>query len=76
MAKVINPADRAACTILLRDLQMLEGRAHRLGMTITGHALNNAKNACGWELAGEIELAGKVARGERTADLPRKEPVS
>lgn len=63
--KVINELDRNACTMLLGDIQALESRAHRLGMTITGHALNNAKNAAGWELAGETALAGKAARGER-----------
>lgn len=51
--------------ILLQDIQELETRAHDHGMTITAHALNNAKNAAGWELAGETELAGKAARGER-----------
>lgn len=54
--------------MLIDDIQALESRAHRLGMTVTGHALNNAKNAAGWELAGEPILAGKAARGERAAD--------
>lgn len=67
MAKVINSGDRNACHILLSDIQALESRAHRLGMTVTGHALNNAKNAAGWELAGETEFAGMASRGERPA---------
>lgn len=62
-----SPLDRNACTRLVGDIQALESRAHRLGMTITGHALNNAVNAAGWELAGEAELAGKASRGERAA---------
>lgn len=61
----IHPADRNACDMLVLDIQSLESRAHRLGMTVTGRALNNAKNAAGWELAGEIELAGKASRGDR-----------
>lgn len=54
--------------ILLEDIQLLETRAHHLGLTVTGHALNNAKNAAGWEMAGNIELAGKAARGERSGE--------
>lgn len=69
--KVINARDRNACTMLLGDIQTLESRAHRLGMTITGHALNNAKNAAGWELAGETELAGMASRGERKGEQSR-----
>lgn len=67
MAYTIHPADRKACDALVIDINALESRAHRLGMTVTGHALNNAKNAAGWELAGDTELAGKAARGERAA---------
>lgn len=65
MTKVIDERDRSACKVLLGDIQALENRAHRLGMTITGLALNNAKNAAGWEMAGETTLAGNAARGER-----------
>jgi len=65
MAKVINPRDRNACTTLLGNIQALESRAHQLGMTITGRALNNAKNAAGWELAGETMRADEATRGER-----------
>ena len=43
----------AARQQFLSELQELEDRAHRLGMTITGHALNKAKNAAGWEIAGK-----------------------
>jgi hypothetical protein len=37
-------------------------------MTITGHALNKAKNAAGWEIAGKTTLAAKAARGERVGE--------
>lgn len=57
--------NRAGQNALVQEIQELESRAHRLGMTITGHALNNAKNACGWEMAGNILRAGNAARGER-----------
>lgn len=65
MSETLSPKDRDAARLLLNDVQALESRAHRLGMTITGHALNNAKNAAGWEMAGETEHASKAARGER-----------
>jgi hypothetical protein len=51
----IHPDDRKAVEGLIGDLQLLEGRAHRLGMHVTAHALNRAKNAAGWELAGDVE---------------------
>lgn len=56
---------RAACAGLISEIERLERVAHDKGCTVTARALNNAKNACGWEAAGNIELAGKAARGER-----------
>ncbi len=50
---------------LLDEIQACEDRAHKLGLHVTGHALNRAKNALGWELAGDIEKAGKASRDER-----------
>ena len=47
---------------LLSALQDLELEAHRLQLTVTAHAINNAKNALGWEMAGNIVLAGKSSR--------------
>ncbi len=52
-------------TLLAEEIQKLEMRAHQIGATVTGHALNNAKNALGWEMAGDPELAGMASRGER-----------
>ncbi len=50
---------------LCAEIEGLERTAHKLGMTITAHALNNAKNAWGWERAGNKLRAGLAARGER-----------
>lgn len=53
---------------IVDELQTLETRAHQAGLTVTGHAINNAKNAAGWELAGNVEMAGKASRGERVGE--------
>ena len=42
---------------LLRDLTALEMRANALGLFPAARALNNAKNAIGWQIAGNIALA-------------------
>lgn len=55
-------------TVILSEIQRLENECHQVGMTVTAHALNHAKNALGWETAGETELAGMAARGERPGD--------
>jgi hypothetical protein len=52
---------RAANQQLVEDIQTLESFAHARGMHVTAHALNRAKNALGWELAGDIEQAGKAS---------------
>ncbi|HEX5244078.1 MAG TPA: hypothetical protein VFW23_12510 [Tepidisphaeraceae bacterium] len=64
-AEDIVAINRAACDNLLRDLQDIQSRAHRLGMHVTAHALNRAMNALGWEIAGDVEKAGKASRDER-----------
>lgn len=51
----------AANQQLIEDIQTLESFAHARGMHVTAHALNRAKNALGWELAGDIEQAGKAS---------------
>ena len=53
---------------IVAKLQELEQQAHHAGLTVTGLAINNALNACGWEQAGEIVMAGKAARGERESE--------
>lgn len=50
---------------LLEYIAAAEQQAHRDGFHVTAHALNRAKNACGWEIAGDVERAGEAARGER-----------
>lgn len=43
--------------MLLRDILALEMRANALGLFPAARALNNAKNAVGWQLAGDISQA-------------------
>lgn len=50
---------------LVQDLQELEHRSYGCGLYVTAHALNRAKNAAGWETAGDVEQAGKASRDER-----------
>lgn len=57
--------NRAAHQMLVQEIGELEQRAHRLGMLVTARALNQAKNALGWEMAGNVLAAGKAARGSR-----------
>lgn len=58
-------ANRAAQEMMLQELQELEDRAMRLGMFITQRAINQAKNAMGWEMAGDLLAAGRARRGQR-----------
>jgi len=64
-AKLATPARREMANDLVRAIEIDEQRAHKLGMHVTAHALNRAKNALGWEIAGDIEQAGRAARDER-----------
>jgi hypothetical protein len=52
---------------LLTEIEACERRAHKCGALVTAHVLNRAKNALGWEIAGDIEQAGKASRDERPA---------
>lgn len=66
----LSKADKAAISragqlIMIGKIEELEQSAHQLGMHVTGHALNNAKNALGWEIAGNIKVAGLAAKGQR-----------
>ena len=67
-----SPADVSAAlklstqVRLCTDLDRMEGEARHAGLYITARALNNAKNAAGWETAGNLIVAGAAARGERT----------
>lgn len=69
-AKAYTEASRVRVTVasgsgLLAHIEAAERQAHRDGFHVTAHALNRAKNACGWEIAGDVERAGKAARDER-----------
>lgn len=52
---------------LLQHIQDAETQAHRDGFHVTAHALNRAKNALGWEMAGDVKQAGAASRDERPA---------
>ena len=47
--------------MLLRDLTALEMRANAMGLFPAARALNNAKNAIGWQTAGNIAEADAAA---------------
>lgn len=51
--------------LILQDIQALEARCHQLGLMIGARALNNAKNAIGWEAAGNTDAADLATRGLR-----------
>lgn len=51
---------------LASDVEALEQRARYLGAHVTAHALNRAKNALSWEIASDVEQAGRAARGQRS----------
>lgn len=53
---------------LTDDIQRLEARAMNLNLTITTRALNQAKNACGWERAGALGHAERAAVGKRPGE--------
>lgn len=46
---------------LITDINALEIRANELHLFPCARALNNAKNAAGWQLAGDIEAAAEAS---------------
>lgn len=50
---------------IIADIQALEDRAHKLGMTITAQTLNRAGNVAGWWLSGNQDMEIKAQSGER-----------
>jgi hypothetical protein len=56
----ISTADVPAVHMLIADIQALESRAHRLRCLRAAHALNEAKNRLGWELAEHLEAMQKL----------------
>lgn len=53
----ILTADTDHPQLVLRDIEAIELRANRLGLYPAARALNNAKNAVGWQMAGNIAEA-------------------
>jgi hypothetical protein len=53
---------------LVKEIDDLQVRAHEIGLHITGHALNSAKNACGWEFSGNSEQAIKATRSPQETE--------
>ena len=53
---------RKTQTALLNEIERLERQAFSIGSHVTGRALNRAKNALGWEMAGDIEQAAAAAK--------------
>jgi len=49
---------------LLADIQQLEDRAHKLGLTMVAQSLNRAKNVAGWVMAGEPNAAISAMNGK------------
>lgn len=47
---------------LIRLIEAAEQQAHLDGFYVVAHTLNRAKNACGWEIVNDIEMADKVSR--------------
>lgn len=60
--------NRVTANVLLQDIQEIEDRAMRLGFPITTRGLNNAKNALGWEIAGDLTRAEMATRGKRAGE--------
>lgn len=58
-------SNRELLNNLLDEIGLCEQRAHKCGALVTAHVLNRAKNALGWEIAGDVEQAGRASRDER-----------
>jgi hypothetical protein len=56
----VHPLDFPAVQNFILDIQAMQGRAHRLGMVATAHALNKAMNDAGWELAEQVEASNRA----------------
>lgn len=64
-----------ACHALVADLQAAEDTARRLHRFITMRAINRAKNALGWELAGRMDAADAAAFDKPIPRTPYKSPA-
>ncbi len=45
-----------------------ETEAHQMGLLVAANTLNNAKNALGWEAAGDVEIAAMASKGRRIGE--------
>lgn len=64
MSTRVHPLDFPAVQNLILDIQALESRAHRLKMVKAAHALNEAMNKTGWELAEQVEETQRPPTGK------------
>lgn len=65
----MKPAERIErIRALIAKIQECETEAHALDLHVAGHTLNNAKNACGWEAAGNVEVAVMASKGRRVGE--------
>lgn len=53
---------------LIQQIQAVEDAARRFGFPIASRALNQAKNAIGWEMAGNIAMADLARVGKRAGE--------
>lgn len=59
---------REAAQLLIATIEQLEHEARSLGFVIVANTLNRAKNAAGWELAGDAEEAALASSGLRPTE--------
>lgn len=57
---------------LVEAIAALENRAMACGMYVTGRGLNRAKNAWGWEIQGNTNMAACAIDGLRLEERARK----
>jgi hypothetical protein len=57
---------------LVEAIAALETRANKCGMYITGRGLNRAKNAWGWEIQNNTNMAACAIDGLRLEEKARK----
>ena len=51
--------------MVLMEILRIEQRCQALGLIVGARALNQARNAIGWEMAGDDLSASLAAKGER-----------
>ena len=48
---------------LVAAIQAAESAAQQCGLMVAARALNRAKNAAGWEMAGDLDRAAEALEG-------------